>query len=120
VVGDGFDWGWAENVNRPLPLPQTAWRIVKRVMRHCGINGRQAFPRGLRHGFGIGTLHAGVPLNLTQRWMGQAGTSTTAIYAEASGPEEIAFAARYWQQYSSTERIAQSISSSDTLFGSAH
>jgi integrase/recombinase XerD len=75
----------------------TAWRIVKRVMTASGIVGRQACPRGLRHGFGVGTLQAGVPLSLTQRWLGHARISTTAIYTEAAGPEECAFAARFWQ-----------------------
>jgi integrase/recombinase XerD len=74
----------------------TGWRIIKRVMHHSGIKGRHACPRGLRHAFGVGTLQCGVPLNLTQRWLGHAQISTTAIYAAASGPEEVAFAARFW------------------------
>jgi integrase/recombinase XerD len=74
----------------------TVWRIVKRVMRCVAVVGRQASPRGLRHAFGVGTLQSGVPLNLTQRWMGHARISTTAIYADASGPEEHAFAVRFW------------------------
>jgi integrase/recombinase XerD len=41
-------------------------------------------------------LQAGVPLNLTQRWLGHARISTTALYAIASGPEEHAFAERFW------------------------
>lgn len=75
----------------------TAWRIIKRVMRRSGIAGRHACPRGLRHAFGVGTLQSGVPLNLTQRWLGHARISTTAIYAAASGPEEVAFAGRFWR-----------------------
>jgi integrase/recombinase XerD len=74
----------------------TAWRVIKRVMRFALIVGRPACPRGLRHGFGVGTLQAGVPLNLLQRWLGHARISTTAIYADASGPEEQEFAARFW------------------------
>ena len=61
------------------------------------IIGRAACPRGLRHSFGVGTLQAGVPLNLVQRWLGHARISTTAIYTAACGPEEIAFAARFWE-----------------------
>ena len=76
---------------------QTAWRSVRRIMNRCGIVGRQASPRGLRHAFGVGTLQSGVPLNLVQRWLGHARMSTTAIYAEVSGPEEVAFAKRFWQ-----------------------
>jgi integrase/recombinase XerD len=74
----------------------TAWRLIKRVMRRSGINGLQACPRGLRHGFGVGGLQAGVPLNLLQRWLGHARISTTAIYAAASGPEEVALARQFW------------------------
>lgn len=74
----------------------TTWRLVKRVTMLCQISGRRASPRGLRHAFGVGTLQAGVPLNLTQRWLGHARISTTAIYAAASGPDEVTFAARFW------------------------
>lgn len=76
---------------------ETAWRIVKGVMERAGVQGRAACPRGLRHGFGIGTLQAGVPITLVQRWMGHAHLSTTAIYADVSGPEEYALAERYWR-----------------------
>jgi integrase len=75
----------------------TAWRIVKQVMARAGIAGAPASPKGFRHAFGMGTLHAGVPINLVQRWLGHARISTTAIYASASGPEELQFAARFWQ-----------------------
>lgn len=75
----------------------TAWRVIRQVMAAAHIIGRQACPRGLRHAFGVGTLQAGVPINLTQAWLGHASVATTAIYAAACGPEEIAFARRYWQ-----------------------
>ena len=70
----------------------TAWRQIKAAMVASGIAGRHACPRGLRHGFGVGTLQAGVPLTLVQRWLGHARLTTTAIYAEVSGPEEQTFA----------------------------
>ena len=70
----------------------TAWRHIKAAMADSGIAGRHACPRGLRHGFGVGTLQAGVPLTLVQRWLGHARLTTTAIYAECSGPEERSFA----------------------------
>jgi len=75
----------------------TAWRYVKGAMLEAGVVGRPACPRGLRHGFGVGTLQASVPLNMVQKWMGHARISTTAIYADASGDEEAAFAARFWR-----------------------
>lgn len=81
-------WPWSRT---------TAWRLTKRVMTACDIVGRHACPRGLRHAFGVSTLQAGVPLNLTQRWLGHARISTTAIYADVSGPEEAAFAELFWR-----------------------
>jgi integrase len=76
----------------------TAWRIVKRVMAHAGISGRGACPRGLRHSFGVGTLQAGVPITLLQRWLGHARLSTTEIYTHVIGPEEFAFASQFWSR----------------------
>jgi site-specific recombinase XerD len=75
----------------------TGWRVIKHVMMLAQIAGRAACPRGLRHAFGVGSLQAGVPLNLVQRWLGHARISTTAIYADVSGPEELAFAALFWR-----------------------
>jgi integrase/recombinase XerD len=75
---------------------ETAWRIIKRATHLAGVEGSCACPKGLRHAFGVGALQAGVPLNLVQRWLGHARISTTAIYADACGPEEHALAARFW------------------------
>jgi site-specific recombinase XerD len=74
----------------------TAWRHVKRVMAGANVSGRAACPRGMRHAFGVGTLQAGVPITLVQRWLGHARLSTTAIYAGVSGPEELAMAKKFW------------------------
>lgn len=74
----------------------TAWRIVKRVMAVAKVSGRGACPRGMRHAFGVGIVQAGVPITLLQRWMGHARLSTTAIYATACGPEELAMAKKFW------------------------
>lgn len=80
-------WSWS---------PVTAWRHGTAVMRVAGIRGVQASPKGLRHGFGVAAVQAGIPLNLVQRWLGHAQLSTTALYAEAIGPEEQEIAARMW------------------------
>lgn len=76
----------------------TAWRYIKRVMKRAGVSGRPACPRGLRHAFGVGTVQAGVPITLLQKWMGHARLSTTGIYAAVSGPEEIALAKKFWDK----------------------
>jgi integrase len=100
----------------------TGWRIIKQVMRRSCVTGRQACPRGLRHAFGVGSLQAGVPLNLAQRWLGHARISTTAIYAAASGPEEAFFMKRFWDKsefnktmaYRSATKV-ESVCSDDTF-----
>ena len=51
---------------------------------------------GLRHGFGVAAVSAGIPLNLVQKWLGHAQLTTTAIYANAVGEEEQSIAARMW------------------------
>lgn len=61
-----------------------------------GVKGPQATPKGLRHGFGVAAIQAGIPLNLLQRWLGHAQLTTTAICANAVGPEERNIAARMW------------------------
>ena len=75
----------------------TAWRFIKAAMASAGVVGVRATPRGLRHAFGVGTLAAGVPLNIVQRLLGHSSIETTTIYTEASGPEEHALAARFWR-----------------------
>lgn len=74
----------------------TAWKKVLAVMKAAGVKGPQATPKGLRHGFGVAAIQAGIPLNLLQRWLGHAQLTTTAIYANAVGPEERNIAARMW------------------------
>ena len=74
----------------------TAWRRVCEVMDAAAITGMHATPKGLRHGFGIRAVSAGVPLNMTQKWLGHAQLSTTAIYADAMGSEERLMAERMW------------------------
>jgi integrase len=47
----------------------TAWKKVLEVMKAAGVKGPQATPKGLRHGFGVAAIQAGIPLNLLQRWL---------------------------------------------------
>jgi hypothetical protein len=75
----------------------TAWRIIKKVMEIAQVFGRQACPRGLRHGFGVGMLISKVELPLIQRWMGHARIGTTTIYTQVCGPEAIALAQPFWE-----------------------
>ena len=80
-------WPWSR---------MTGWRAVHAVMEAAELDGPHASPKGLRHGFGVAAVSAGIPLNLVQRWLGHAQLSTTAIYAEAVGAEEKDIASRMW------------------------
>ena len=82
-------WTWARN---------TAWRHVGAVMRGAGISGPHATPKGLRHGFGVKAVTSGVPLHTLQQLLGDAHLSTTAIYADAQGPEQRQLVARMWRR----------------------
>jgi integrase/recombinase XerD len=75
----------------------TAWRVIKRGMKAADIQGVKASPRGLRHGFGVGTLQSGIPVTTLQKWLGHSSITSTAIYANACGPEDQALASRYWR-----------------------
>lgn len=88
ALGDGRLWQWSRG---------TAWRRVKEVMRSAGLTGLYATPKGVRHGFGVKASISGVPLNMTQKWMGHSRIETTAIYANAIGPEEQRIAKRMWE-----------------------
>ncbi len=74
----------------------TAWRVVRAVMGEARLSGPQATPKGLRHGFGVAAVSAGIPLNVVQKWLGHANLTTTAIYANAVGAEEKDIAKRMW------------------------
>lgn len=75
---------------------RTAWRIVKSVMAEAGIEGAQACPKGLRHGFAIACIRENVPIKTIAQWMGHADEKTTMIYLNAVGEEEREFAKRVW------------------------
>ena len=81
-------WTWSR---------MTAWRHVTAVMAAAGIpDGPHRTPKGLRHGFGVHAIGAGVPLNMLSKWMGHGSLEVTAIYANALGAEEQGIAARMW------------------------
>jgi len=80
-------WPWSR---------MTGWRAVHAVMAGARLDGPHASPKGLRHGFGVAAVSAGIPLNLVQKWLGHAQLTTTAIYANAVGAEEKDIARRMW------------------------
>jgi site-specific recombinase XerC len=66
-------WPWSR---------MTGWRAVHTVVAAAGLDGPHASPKGLRHGFGVAAVSAGIPLNLVQKWLGHAQLSTTAILCQ--------------------------------------
>ena len=80
-------WPWSR---------MTGWRAVHDIMVAARLEGPHASPKGLRHGFGVAAVSAGIPLNLVQKWLGHAQLTTTAIYADAVGAEEKDIASRMW------------------------
>jgi integrase len=85
---------WSDNGRVPDRI--TGYRWIKKLMGEAGIEGAQASPKGLRHGYGVHAICSGVQLNMLRKWMGHASLSTTAIYANAVGREELAIADRMW------------------------
>lgn len=83
-------WPWCRTI---------AWRRVKEGMTAARLTGPQCTPKGLRHGFAVTALQAGIPINLVKRWLGHARLSTTEIYADAIGAEEQAIASLLWSTF---------------------
>lgn len=87
LADDARLWPWSR---------QTGWRKIRAVMKAAEIIGPMAMPKGLRHAYGIRAAGEKVPPSLIQRWLGHADQATTAIYLDAVGSEERAFARRLW------------------------
>ena len=65
-------------------------------MRMARIEGPQARPKGLRHGFGFAAATAGVPLPTIAAVLRHADIATTALCTTAVGVEARAFLVRMW------------------------
>ena len=90
IAADKPLWPWSR---------ATAHRKIARTMADAGgVEGPQACPKGLRHGFGIAAVAAGVPLPTIAAALGHANLQTTAIYTTAAGLEARDFLARMWDQ----------------------
>lgn len=74
----------------------TGWKIIKHCMADAGLDGIKATPKGLRHGYAIACVLAGVPLPMLQRWLGHANLSTTSIYLDFVGEDERKLAEKVW------------------------
>ena len=91
-VNEGKLWPWGRT---------QAWKHVKAVMREAGIEGPQASPKGLRHGFGVRSTEKTRNLRLVMKWLEHRNLDKTiiymdVIYMDVIGDEERAAAARMW------------------------
>jgi integrase len=86
-----FLWSWGRTY---------AWRKVREVMDMAGIEGPQAMPKGLRHGFGVIAAENDVPITFVRKWMGHASLEMTTAYFNVLNHDEYACAARLWDDAS--------------------
>lgn len=75
----------------------TAYWHIKNCFQNAGVHGAQAVPKGLRHAYGVHSVVEGTALNMVQKWMGHHDVEITAIYANATGKEELKIAERMWR-----------------------
>lgn len=85
---------------RPLwPIGRsTASRHIDTLMQRAGIDGPQASAKGLRHGYAVAGVQAGIPLTTIGDVLGHANPSTTTVYARATGREARELVARLWAE----------------------
>ncbi len=81
-------WSWGRT---------QAWKHVKAVMSQANIEGAQASPKGLRHGFGVRAMQITRNPRPVQKWLGHTSLETTTIYMDVIGDEERAAAAKMWE-----------------------
>lgn len=74
----------------------TAYRKITGLMEVANVKGTQASPKGLRHGFGIAAVEAGVPLPTIAAVLGHSSITTTAIYTTAIGKEARDLLQKMW------------------------
>lgn len=86
-----------QRTERLWPMSRSsAFRHIRKLMLQAGIEGPQACPKGLRHGFGIAAVAAGVPLPTLAAVLGHSSITTTAIYTTAAGNEARQQLGRMW------------------------
>ena len=58
------------------------WRLVKGIVARANIpDGPQKSPKGLRHGFGVAAISAGIPLNMLWRLQRPPASRSTEIFS---------------------------------------
>ena len=80
-------WSWGRT---------QATKHICAVMKAAGIEGAQAVPKGLRHGFGARMALKTRNPRLVQKWLGHTKIENTLIYMDLVGAEEHAEAVNAW------------------------
>lgn len=74
----------------------TGWRHMKDVMESAGVKGVQATSKGLRHGFALACVSAGIPIETVRKFLGHRSLKNTMIYLDILGDEERQFLRKTW------------------------
>ncbi|MGD1978629.1 MAG: site-specific integrase [Akkermansiaceae bacterium] len=74
----------------------TGWRHMKTVMESAGVKGIQATSKGLRHGFALACVSAGIPIETVRKFLGHRSLKNTMIYLDILGDEERQFLRKTW------------------------
>lgn len=62
----------------------TGFRYIRELMEEANISGPHANPKGIRHGYGIAAVEAGIPLPIITELLGHSSLQTTAVYTSAA------------------------------------
>ncbi|WP_235298480.1 tyrosine-type recombinase/integrase [Portibacter marinus] len=97
-IDDVYDIRSRKNLNTQLYglSRTTGWRIIGKAMEKAGIEGAQACPKGLRHGFALRCIENNISLTMIRTWMGHASLETTAIYLDLQEKEARELMGRMW------------------------
>lgn len=76
--------------------PATAGRVVDKVMRQAGIEGKHATPKGLRHAFVIAHIMVGSPEHMIAQWAGWSTAQMMQVYGKTVRREERELASKVW------------------------
>ncbi|WP_166426121.1 site-specific integrase [Paraglaciecola sp. 20A4] len=94
---DKLFWPNATDSKKPISRT-TSWNIIKRVLLSVNINGPQACPKGLRHGFGVAMTLAGMDVFKLRDRLGHVSAETTQIYRQVVGRDDHDLQMQYWEK----------------------
>lgn len=98
-IDDVYDIRSRKNLNKPLYglSRTTGWRVIGKAMTKAGIEGAQACPKGLRHGFALRCIEHDINIITMRKLMGHASLETTAVYLDLQEKEARQLMGRMWE-----------------------